>query len=287
MKQIQIDNANKLNNNTKYMSDFISVDALENPMQAIDFLEAHNFIPGILAYKALVLDILQIKQQDRIIDIGCGTGHDAVTMATLVKNQGHVVAIDSSRTMIDYAQSRYQNSNLPISFKHSHAKEIDFTNDTFDKCRCDRVLQHVEEPKLALTEMRRIVRTGGRIIAIDPDWSSFIIDASNELVTHKILQYKYGLNGTIRNPWMGRKLYSLFKEADIMPIEIIPHTVKFMDFDLANYIFKLANASENALKNNLITLSEQQDWISNLTKKNNENSFFCSITLFIALGEVK
>ena len=58
-----------------------------------------------------------------------------------------------------------QNAGEAASVVH----RLGFEDSTFDRCRADRVLQHLENPGRALAEMVRVVRPGGRLVVSEPD----------------------------------------------------------------------------------------------------------------------
>ena len=57
-------------------------------------------------YKRRTFALLGAKAGARLLDVGCGTGDDALAMARLVGPDGHVTGIDTSETMIAEARAR-------------------------------------------------------------------------------------------------------------------------------------------------------------------------------------
>src|SRR6202023_1920244 len=63
-----------------------------------------------------------------------------------------------------------------LEFRQGDAHHLPFPDLTFDACRVDRVLQHLEDPQRAIAEMARVLKIGGRIAAAEPDWDTLVID---------------------------------------------------------------------------------------------------------------
>ena len=53
---------------------------------------------------------------------------------------------------------------------------LDLPDDSFDGVWCERVLQHVDDADVAIGELIRVTRPGGRVCLIDTDWDSLAFD---------------------------------------------------------------------------------------------------------------
>lgn len=106
-------------------------------------------------YKQRTFALLDIGTGQSVLDVGCGTGVDVLEMAKRVGANGHVVGIDFSQTMIDEATQRSQSTDLTVSFYQADGRKLLFEDNSFDCCRSDRTFQHLPEPRLVLTEMRK------------------------------------------------------------------------------------------------------------------------------------
>ena len=131
---------------------------LRSPVQ---FLEAINLLASVQALKRNIAGQLQIKEGQRILDVGCGIGDAVQTLALLVGDTGRVVGLDNSALMIEEARKRTDGVSLPVDFRVGDAQQLTFADQTFDGCRADRVFMYLDDPRRALTEMIRVARSGG------------------------------------------------------------------------------------------------------------------------------
>jgi SAM-dependent methyltransferase len=168
-----------------------------------------------------------------LLDVGCGTGDDVRALAQVVGAHGRSVGIDASAVMITEAQQRHAAAGLPIAFVVGNAQHLAFADASFDRCRAERVLMHLDHPEDALAEMVRVVRPGGKVVVFDMDWGMVFVDSPYQETTRTILQ---AFSDGMRHGWMGRRPPPLFQSAGLGEVTCVPHTVR-MDYAFAHRLF--------------------------------------------------
>jgi SAM-dependent methyltransferase len=108
----------------------------------------------------IALAMLSISPGDRVLDVACGPGNFTRDFA-LAANDGLVVGIDASPTMLDVAVRETGNDN--VAFVRGDARELPFRDDSFDAVCCFAALYLIEEPMRALAEIVRVLAPGGRV----------------------------------------------------------------------------------------------------------------------------
>ena len=96
-----------------------------------------------------------------VIDAGSGTGSFAMAIAPDV---GEVVAVD---TRTEYLEAGREQAPTNVRFVEGDATALPFAYATFDIAACVRVLHHVRRPELAVSELARVTRPGGRLFIAD------------------------------------------------------------------------------------------------------------------------
>ena len=102
-----------------------------------------------------------LRGDERVLDVGCGTGALAYALAPLV---GEVVGVDSSE---EYLAAAREDAPGNCTFVLGDAAALPFDYGDFDLAGCLRVLHHVPRPELVVAEMARVTRPGGRILIAD------------------------------------------------------------------------------------------------------------------------
>jgi SAM-dependent methyltransferase len=95
------------------------------------------------------------------LDSGSGTGSLAFALAQYV---GEVVAMD---TRVDYLEAGREIAPENVRFIEGDATALPFGYATFDIAGCLRLLHHVRRPELAVSELARVTRPGGRLLIAD------------------------------------------------------------------------------------------------------------------------
>jgi SAM-dependent methyltransferase len=108
----------------------------------------------------LFIDFAGIRGGEHVLDVGCGTGSLAFTLAQNPKVR-NISAIDLSPIYVEYATRI--NTDRRIRFQAADACALPFDNATFDHCASLLVLAFIPQVDLAVREMRRVTRPGGTV----------------------------------------------------------------------------------------------------------------------------
>lgn len=232
-------------------------------------------------YKRRSVEFLKIGPGLRILDAGCGTGDDALAIASLIGPSGSVIGIDSSSAMIDAARAR-ASSVENACFEVADLYDLGFDTNTFDRVRADRVFQHLTRPADALAELIRVTKPGGLVNVLDVDWNSLLIDSSQPALTRAILQFcrEAQANGSA-----GIQLYGLFKSANLVNVEAYAETVCVNDWSVARMIWGIEILAQKAVGAGVISAADASGWLSDLDARDRAGTFFSSITGFVVRGQ--
>jgi len=109
-----------------------------------------------LPITAPVLDLMQLRPADRVLDLGCGAGWATRLLAARVP-QGKVIGVDISDEMIEHA--RRSSSNFSnIEFAVGSSEKIPSADDSFDKALSIESFYYYPDQGAALNELRRVLK---------------------------------------------------------------------------------------------------------------------------------
>ena len=107
------------------------------------------------------LGAAQSKNGHRILDVGCGRGIDATSLA---KRGGVLFGCEPSRIMLRKAKDWVKNSGELVKLISSLAEDLPFRNNVFSRVVCKGAIDHFGNPDLAVSEMCRVVDPRGKVV---------------------------------------------------------------------------------------------------------------------------
>ncbi|MEJ2111959.1 MAG: methyltransferase domain-containing protein, partial [Acidobacteriota bacterium] len=108
------------------------------------------------------------KPGDRILDAGCGCGLDSYISSLLVGPEGRVVGVDLTSEMLALPRSvssgfRFKN----LEFREASLEALPYEDSTFGLIISNGVLNLIPDKQAALSELARVLKTGGALAAAD------------------------------------------------------------------------------------------------------------------------
>jgi len=261
------------------LAEFGRIDTTPDPTYFVRFLDAAGASASVQAYKRRLVELLDLRPGQRVLDVGCGTGDDAREMACIVGANGRIVGIDNSRAMIAVAQERGTGTEKSVDFRVGDAHDLPFESESFDVCRADRSLMHVPDARRALAEMTRVTKPGGRLAVFEVDFGTLLIDADDRPLARKILSTWCD---SFRDGWLGRRIPALAANLEWEDIQIIPYTLLLSPV-LADPILGSTTVAR-AVESGAITASDGQRWLKHLEDLERKRRFFSSLTGFLVAG---
>jgi ubiquinone/menaquinone biosynthesis C-methylase UbiE len=114
-----------------------------------------------------------LRDGDKILDLGCGVGRHVITTYTLKNVQA--IGVDLSLDDLLTTNERFQDefmepdqTDKSFGLSVADALSLPFADDSFDKIICSEVLEHIPDYRSALVEIRRVLKPGGILAASVP-----------------------------------------------------------------------------------------------------------------------
>jgi arsenite methyltransferase len=149
-------------------------------------VEALYLTPDVVAQRSQVLRALELREGERVLDIGSGPGLLANEMAALVGHNGRVCGIDISEDMLTISRQRCADQPW-TEFQKGDATKLPCTDDSFDAAVSTQVYEYVADIPTALAELYRVIRPGGRVVVLDTDYDSLVIHTENQARMERVL----------------------------------------------------------------------------------------------------
>ncbi|MFZ2647289.1 MAG: methyltransferase domain-containing protein [Lactococcus chungangensis] len=230
--------------------------------------------------------LLEISEDEIILDLGCGTGEISFLLALLNPNCS-IIGIDRENEFILDNYTKYEEQKN-ISFLSGDCYSIPLADSSVDVCFSRYLFQHLRNPELALKEIYRVLKPGGKIGIFDIDKGlDIIFPFPNNY--QKFNQAEKIIKKMIKNDiCIGRKLYTLLHNSNFTNINVSDVSINSLYTDRKDLV-KLIKLWEKQGKNGhlysstkRITEQEIKDYfISLINIAESDNSYINFGNLFI------
>jgi ubiquinone/menaquinone biosynthesis C-methylase UbiE len=149
-------------------------------------LELQYQRPQMVLRRAAALRLAAPRLGEDAIDVGCGPGFLCADLAAGVGDQGSVLGIDQSESMLALARARC--AAWPwVRFAPGDAISLPAGDASFDLATSTQVLEYVADVDVALAEIARVLRPGGRALLLATDWRSLAWHSSDDARMERML----------------------------------------------------------------------------------------------------
>lgn len=226
-----------------------------------------------------------------VLEAGCGVGAQTVTIA---RNSplARIRSVDISADSLMAAQDCVTRAGLTnVAFQQADIFDLPFAAASFDQVFACFVLEHLRDPLAALSRLKRVLKPGGTITAIEGDHGStyFYPDSKAAQRTIRCLvdtQAEMGGDALI-----GRRLYPLLAQAGFKDIAVSPRMVyvdasrpQLVDgFTIKTFIAMVEGVRSQAIARGLIDPDSWENGIRDLYRTTESDGVFC-YTFFKAVA---
>jgi len=115
----------------------------------------------------LIVDEAYVEPGMRVLDVACGTGEPAISIATELNGTGEVIATDISPEPLKVGEGRAQQRGLTnVRFQLADAHQLPFPDQQFDRVTSRLGLMFFSDLPRALREIHRVLKPKGRFTAV-------------------------------------------------------------------------------------------------------------------------
>ncbi|MFM2036238.1 MAG: bifunctional demethylmenaquinone methyltransferase/2-methoxy-6-polyprenyl,4-benzoquinol methylase [Pseudomonadota bacterium] len=154
-------------------------------------------------WKAYTVQVANLQEGDRVLDIAGGTGDLALAFSKKVGSRGRVVHTDINEAMLRTGRDRLLDLGVVLPTTVCDAEQLPFPDAYFDVVSVAFGLRNMTHKDVALREMCRVLKPGGRLLVLEfskvakplekaYDWYSFkVLPKLGKLVAGDDASYRY------------------------------------------------------------------------------------------------
>jgi len=249
-------------------SDFSDVDASADPASLALYLDWMAHV--LRREKARLLSLLDVSAGSRVLDVGCGAGHD---LAALTGMGASAVGVDTSAHMLAESRRRAEDTGS-CSLVRCDGEALAFAPATFDAARVERVLQHAHDPATILREARRVLRPAGRLVVFEPDRSSIAIDSDDPEATAAVVR---GAMLGVRHPRIGLQLRALLVDAGYHDVVCDPDLGQATSLERLGWAFHVDRAVAAATASGFLSSDRAERWRVEMQERSAGGRFWATV----------
>ena len=146
------------------------------------------------AWKAFTIQVSGVGPGDRVLDVAGGTADLSLAFAKRVGENGQVWLTDINHAMLSRGRDRLINKGFAQPVAQCNAERLPFPSDWFDCVTVAFGLRNMTHKDLALAEMLRVLRPGGRLLVLEFSRVTPLLSPAYDFYSFKVL------------PWLGAKV---------------------------------------------------------------------------------
>jgi ubiquinone/menaquinone biosynthesis C-methylase UbiE len=227
----------------------------------------------------------------RVLEAGCGVGAQTVFLASR-SPEARITSIDISESSLSQARTTAENAGIRnVTFQHADLFHLPFPPSSFDHVFLCFVLEHLAQPVAVLHNLRRLLKPGGTLTAIEGDHGSTFFHPNSE-PAHRAIRALVALQARAGgNALIGRQLHPLLHAAGFDRIQVSPRMV-YVDsgrpewvegFTKKTFTAMVEGVRQPAIESGLATVADFDQGIADLYRTAEDDGVFC-YTFFKAVA---
>ena len=245
-----------------------------------EVLEVRGRHPQQVAIRDAYLHGLGDLTEQRVLDVGCGTGVITRELARRVGPTGRVTGVDPSPVLIEVAERLRDDDDLDwSSFGVQDGRALPFPDGSFDLTTAITVLCHVPERAEVLRELARVTRPGGTVLIMDGEYAANQVEHPDRALTARIVDAWRA--SVVDDPYLMRHIIPLIAATGLEPGSVNGHIhVEAGRVDEAtSFIWQWALfAARQALGAEAVDEREARRWTEQLRAMNERAELFGSVS---------
>lgn len=160
-----------------------------------------------------------VQAGETVVDFGCGPGYVAVELARLGGPGTTVHAVDVNADFVERARVVVAEAGMAdtVTVHHVTDERLPFADASVDRVYAKNVLEYVPDLAVTLTELARVLRPGGTLVASDSDFGFVVVEPLDVAEVRELFD---AASPAFKEPNVGRKLRNAYRRAGLVDVKV-------------------------------------------------------------------
>jgi ubiquinone/menaquinone biosynthesis C-methylase UbiE len=233
--------------------------------------ESHDLV----VRRGTVLEALNLRTGERVLEVGCGGGYLTYEAARFVGPTGRVCAIDISPDQIAAAQQRCAEFAW-VECRVADIASPPYGDAEFDIAFAVQVLEYLADLDGGLRQIHRMLRPGGRLVIVATDWSSAVWHSENAPRMQRVLT---AWAPHTPCPNLPAILAARLRRAGIQPLRQTAIPILNTSYNPTSFSYWVARAIRPfVVSRQGVTDEEAAEWLDEFAKLEERGAYFFCLT---------
>jgi SAM-dependent methyltransferase len=189
---------------------------------------------------------------------------------------GAITGIDKSADFIAEARRRSAADRIHIDFEVGDADALPYGDAQFDNVRAERLLIYLSDPQRAVAEMKRVVRPGGSLAFIEPDFGTTTLNLPDRAAVRRAMAHE--ADTAVEQSWLPGRLAGMLTDLGLHDVAVTTRVVIFPQ-DLGAEYF--SDVGRHAEKDGALSRDELDAWLADVASLRRQGRLFGTVGYFL------
>jgi len=234
--------------------------------------------PEIINQRLRTIEAMALRPSECVLDAGCGTGLLTELISSQVGASGHVIGVDTSKDMLDFAAPRCEPLGN-VELQQGSVTQLDFADAAFDAASCVQTLLYVDDVETAISELHRVLKPRGRVAILETDWRGVVINSPDHQLTRQILDT---WDETVSSPNLPSRLIPMLNKTGFSAIRVQAIPVLNASYNENSFGGSMLRyMADNAVKQKLLDRKSADQWLQGIVDLADQQAFFFCVNRFL------
>jgi ubiquinone/menaquinone biosynthesis C-methylase UbiE len=248
--------------------------------EEVDRLERLYSTAPIVEQRRQTRAAIAASHGERGVDIGCGPGFLTRELAAELGPKGAITGLDPSPEMLAAARSKLGGASAAsrVALVQGGAECLPISPDSLDFAVAVQVYLYVDDIKLALDEVVRVLRPGGRVVIVDTDWESCVWLTSNDERHRRVMDARVS---QYAQPNLPRRLAGLLGQAGLRVDEV--HVIPILELKPGpdSFSMDMIGPAKSAALRIGLAMDEAEGWADDVRARAIGGDYFFSVNRYL------